>query len=94
MRVLVALTVNSRHKVLEGPAVERESGRALALLVLLNGLQHHLLLKEGKLPSLKCKSLRLHVSRQVMHGGTRGYKHVSTCVHVLGQSRHILLMVI
>lgn len=48
MRVLVALTVNSRHKVLKGTAVERERSRALALLVLLNGLQHHLLLKEGK----------------------------------------------
>lgn len=36
---------------------------------------------------------------QVTRGGTRGSrpaecKHVTTCVHVLGQSRHVLLMVI
>lgn len=45
MRVLVALTVNSGDKVLKGTAVQRECSGPLALLVLLNGLQHNLLLK-------------------------------------------------
>lgn len=103
MRVLVALTVYSGHKVLQGTAVQGESSRSLALLVLLHGLQHHLLLKEGKPPSLKRKSLRLSVacarpakSCVAAHVGSRPaeHKHATTCVHVLGQSRHILLMVI
>lgn len=45
VRVLVALTVYGGHKVLQGTAVQGESSRSLALLVLLHGLQHHLLLK-------------------------------------------------
>lgn len=52
MRVLVALTVNGRDKVLKGTAVQRESSGPLALLVLLNSLQHDLLLKRRKLASL------------------------------------------
>lgn len=47
MRVLVALTVNGGDKVLKGTAVQRESSGPLTLLVLLNGLQHNLLLKGG-----------------------------------------------
>lgn len=47
MGVRVALTVNSRYKVLKGTAVKRESSGPLSLLVLLNGLQDELLLKRG-----------------------------------------------
>lgn len=87
MRVLVALTVYSGHKVLQGTAVQGESSRSLALLVLLHGLQHHLLLKEGKLPSLKCKSLQLSVAcaRRPSHAWRHTWlspRRVQTCNHM------------
>lgn len=94
MRVLVALTVYSGHKVLQGTAVQGESSRSLALLVLLHGLQHHLLLKEGKLPSLQCKSLQLSVAcaRRPSHAWRHTWlspRRVQTCNHMCTCARPV-----
>lgn len=59
MRLVVALTVNSGDKVLEGAAVKGESGRPLPLMVLLNGLEDQLFLKdEAGTGITECRLLR------------------------------------
>lgn len=96
MRVLVALTVNGGDKVLKGTAVQRESSGPLTLLVLLNGLQHDLLLKGGHWHHSMQIATTLHC--QCMHEEScvtaHVCKHTNTSVHVLSQSSHILFMVI
>lgn len=75
MRVVVALTVNSGDKVLQGTAVQRESSRPLPLLVLLNGLQDELFLEEKIGAGIsECKRLRLSDAYACMQGHT--WRHV------------------
>lgn len=82
--MLVALTVNSGHKVLQGTAVEGESSGALALLVLLNGLQHHLLLKRGKTGVAQMQKAFFASACRPGHAWQRTW--VQTCKHMCSAS--------
>lgn len=76
MRVVVALTVNSRDKVLKGTAVKRQSSGPLPLLVLLNGLQHQLFLKRGNQNWHHWMQTGAALHRFCMHAGSCMKAHV------------------